>query len=198
MRRKDQAERRRQLEVAARQVLLERGAVGVRVKDIASRAGMAPSSVLYYYPEIEDLLFDVSRDAVTRYAERRADAVRELTDPVDQLRLAIRLGVPDGPEDEESRILYELDAFTGTSSAFSVLTTSFYDRQVHMYEAVLEAGAAAASFRLARPALETARGIVAMEDGLGLQVVTGHPGIDRAAAEQVLLGYASAAAGVEL
>ena len=31
-------------------MLLERGAVGLRVKDIAERAGITPSSVLYYYP----------------------------------------------------------------------------------------------------------------------------------------------------
>src|SRR3954469_16443855 len=106
MRRKDQTARRQQLTDAARQVLLERGAVGVRVKDIAERAGLAPSLVLYYYPKLEDLLLEVSRDAMHRYAERRAAAVRELTEPRDQLLLAIHLGVPNGPDDEESRLLY--------------------------------------------------------------------------------------------
>ena len=58
-----------------------------------------------------------------RYAEERAAAVRrELDDPLEQLRLAIQLGVPTGPDDEESRLLYELDAFTGTSPAFAVLS----------------------------------------------------------------------------
>src|SRR5436190_17061753 len=103
MRRKDQAARKAQLARAARDVLLERGAVGVRVKDIAERAGLAPSLVLYYYPHLDDLLLAVSRDAMHRYAERRAAAVWELTEPRDQLRLAIDLGVPTGPEDEESR-----------------------------------------------------------------------------------------------
>jgi len=68
MRRKDQTVRREQLARAGRQVLLERGAVGIRVKDIADRAGIAPSSVLYYYPRIEELLLEVSRDAIDRYA----------------------------------------------------------------------------------------------------------------------------------
>src|SRR4051795_6890563 len=99
MRRKDQAVRRRQLADAARQVLLERGAVGLRVKDIAERAGLAPSSVLYYYPRIDELMMEVSRDAIERYAERRSQRVRRLDDPVGQLRLAIHLGVPTGPDD---------------------------------------------------------------------------------------------------
>ncbi|HEY0317977.1 MAG TPA: TetR family transcriptional regulator C-terminal domain-containing protein [Solirubrobacterales bacterium] len=192
MRRKNQAERRGQLASAARQVLLERGAVGVRVKDVAERAGMSPSSVLYYYPEIEDLLLEVSRAAIDRFAESRARAVRELDDPLAQLRLAIRLGVPTGPDDDESRLLYELDALTGTSPAFAALTTSYFDRQVGLYESVLSAGAAAGLLSLASGVESVARGLVALEDGLGLQVVIGHPSIDSAEAERILLEYAGA------
>ena len=62
-----------------------------------------------------------------------------------QLRLAIRLGVPTGPDDEESRLLYELDAFVGSSPAFRVLSSAFFDRQVVLYEHVLESGATRAS-----------------------------------------------------
>jgi AcrR family transcriptional regulator len=198
MRRKDQASRRRQLVEAGRRVLLERGAVGLRVKDVAERAGMAPSSVLYYYPRLDELMMDVSRGAIERYAERRSQQVRRLDDPVRQLRLAIRLGVPTGPDDEDSRLLYELDAFTGTSPAFAIMTSSFFDRQALLYQYVLESGAARGIFTLARPAETIARGLVALEDGLGLQVVTGHPAVDSAEAERILLSYAGVATGVQL
>jgi AcrR family transcriptional regulator len=179
-------------------VLLERGAVGLRVKDIAERAGIAPSSVLYYYPRLDELMIEVSREAMERYAERRSTQVRALDDPVAQLRLAISLGVPTGPDDDESRLLYELDAFVGSSPAFRVLSSAFFDRQVTLYEHVLEAGAARGAFELAAPAGSLARGIVAMEDGLGLQVVIGHPGLDSAAAERILLSHASAVTGTAL
>lgn len=198
MRKKNQGERRAQLAAAARQVLLERGAVGLRVKDVAERAGMAPSTVLYYYPELEQLLLEVSRAATDRFAESRARAVRELDDPVAQLRLAIRLGVPTGPDDEESRLLYELDALTGTSPAFAALSTSYFDRQADLYESVIAAGAAAGSMRVAAPVEAVARGLVALEDGLGLQVVLGHPSIDSAAAERILLAHAEAMTGARL
>jgi AcrR family transcriptional regulator len=198
MRRKDQASRREQLTRASRHVLLERGAVGLRVKDIAERAGIAPSSVLYYYPRIEELMMEVSRDAIERYAEGRSQRVRRLEDPVRQLRLAIHLGVPTGPDDEESRLLYELDAFTSSSPAFAVMSSSFFDRQALLYQYVLEAGVARGSFSLAVPADTLARGLVALEDGLGLQVVIQHPGLDNAEAERILLRYASIATGVDL
>jgi AcrR family transcriptional regulator len=198
MRPRNQAERRRQLANAGRHVLLERGAVGVRVKDIAERAGITPSSVLYYYPRIDELMMEVSREAMERYAERRSRQVRALEDPARQLRLAIHLGVPTGPDDEESRLLYELDAFIGSSPAFRVLSSSFFDRQVVLYQHLLESGAASGVFRLAADADTLARGLVAMEDGLGLQVVVGHPGLDSSEAERILLRHAGAATGVEL
>jgi AcrR family transcriptional regulator len=172
--------------------------VGLRVKDIADRAGIAPSSVLYYYPRIDELIMDVSREAMERYAERRFQRVRALEDPVRQLRLAIRLGVPTGPDDEDSRLLYELDAFTGSSRAFAAISSLFFDRQVLLYQHVLETGAAQGSFTLRAPADTIARGLVALEDGLGLQVVIAHPGLDSEAAELVLLRYAAIATGADL
>lgn len=198
MRRKDQTARREQLARAARRVLLERGAVGLRVKDIAAEAGLAPSSVLYYYPDLDELVLEVSRDAMHRYAERRAEAVAELDDPADRLRLAIRLGVPTGPDDADSRLLYELDAFTGSSAAFGVLTSAYFDRQVALYESILADGVERGEFELRGSARAIARGLVAMEDGLGLQVVIAHPAIDRAEAERTLLAFAEAATGCEL
>jgi AcrR family transcriptional regulator len=198
MRRKNQATRRRQLAQAGRHALLERGAVGLRIKDIAERAGIAPSSVLYYYPRIDELMMEVSRDAIERYAERRSQRVRQLDDPVRQLRLAVHLGVPTGPDDEESRLLYELDAFTGSSPAFATMSSSFFDRQALLYQYVLESGAARGAFELSGPAETIARGLVALEDGLGLQVVIQHPGIDPHEAELILLNYARMATGVAL
>lgn len=198
MRPKNQGARREQLKTAARGVLLRRGAVALRVKDIAEEAGMAPSSVLYYYPDIGDLLLDVARGAMERYAEERAATVREVDGATARLRLAIELGVPIGPEDEDSRLLYEIDALTGISPAFRVLSAAFFDRQVHLYESLIEAGVATGELEPAASPTAIARGLVAMEDGLGLQVVLGHGGIDQETARRILLEYAGALVGTEL
>jgi AcrR family transcriptional regulator len=180
---------------AARQVLLKRGAVGLRVKDIAELAGLAPSSVLYYYPDIADLLLDVARGAMERYTADRSAAVREVDGAVARLRLAIHLGVPTGPDDEGSRVLYEIDALTGTSRAFDVLSAAFFDRQVHLYESLIETGAGTGELQPVTAPATIARGLVAMEDGLGLQVVLGQGGIDQQRAEGILLDYAAVMLG---
>jgi AcrR family transcriptional regulator len=198
MRRKDQGRRREQLRSAARAVMLERGAVGMRIKDIAERAGLSSSLVLYYYPELDQLLLDVTREAMGRYAERRAEGVGAVEDPRDQLRLAISLGVPTGPEDDDSRLLYELDALTGSSPLFATLSANFFDRQVMLYERIVERGVDAGVFSASADPQTIARGLVALEDGLGLQVVLGHPGIDGPVAEGILLDWAAAAVGTEV
>jgi hypothetical protein len=79
-----------------------------------------------------------------------------------------------------------------------LLSASFFDRQVLLYEHILESGAERRVFELSAPADSLARGLVAMEDGLGLQVVVGHPRLDSAEAERVLVSHASAVTGVEL
>jgi hypothetical protein len=86
----------------------------------------------------------------------------------------------------------------GSSPAFRVLSSSFFDRQVALYQQVLDAGAAGGAFALAAPAKGLARGLVAMEDGLGLQVVVGHPGLDSAEAKRILVAHTSAITGTDL
>jgi AcrR family transcriptional regulator len=198
MRRKDQTARRAQLAAAARALLLEHGALGLRVKDIAQAAGLSPSAVLYYYPNLDDLVLEVSRDAMSRYAERRAEAVRAIEDPAQQLRVAIGLGVPTGPDDEDSRLLYELDAMTGSSPLFASLSAAFFDRQAMLYERILERGSDSGRFELESDSVTIARGLVALEDGLGLQVVLGPPEIAAPAAEAILLAWAGTATRVDL
>jgi hypothetical protein len=75
---------------------------------------------------------------------------------------------------------------------------SYFDRQVALYESVLSAGAAAGRLAPAPAVQSVARGLVALEDGLGLQVVLGHPSIDSAEAERILLDYAGAMTGALL
>ncbi len=67
-----------------------------------------------------------------------------------------------------------------------------------LYEHVLESGGARGLFELAAAAESLARGLVAMEGGLDLEVMVGHPGLDSAEAERIVVRHASAVTGVDL
>ena len=63
---------------------------------------------------------------------------------------------------------------------------------------MFECGSARGALRAERAArIDLARGMVAMEDGLGLQVVIGHPALDSAEAERILVRFAATAAGID-
>ncbi|MER5453032.1 TetR family transcriptional regulator [Streptomyces sp. NPDC002764] len=63
---KNQAERRAQLIDATARTVVELGATATKLRDVARVAGVTPASVLYYYPDIQELFAAVfERSAAT-------------------------------------------------------------------------------------------------------------------------------------
>ena len=195
---KNQAARRRELTAAAGRAIIERGASAVRLKDVADQAGLTPGAVLYYYPDVDHLLVEVHREAGQRFCDARMTVLEEIADPRLQMRAAIRTGLPTGPEDDDVRTLYEMDALVGRSALYSVLAVSFFERQVALYQVILEAGVSQGLFRLSAPSRTIGRNMVALEDAHGLHVLMGDSPIDRTEAERLIVSYASDATGCDL
>ena len=89
-------------------------------------------------------------------------------------------------------------ALGGAASRYPVyaeMLTSLYDRQVAMYQVLLESGAASKSFRLTQASETIGRNIVALEDAYGYRMAARHPVIDHAVATQLILDYARLATG---
>lgn len=181
-----QQARREQLIGAALRAINERGRDNVRIRDIAAEAGVSPGSVLYHYPELGDLMFDVHRTVVDRFYRHRADAVDAQASAAGKLAAAIETGLPSGRGDEVARVLYEMHGLTERSSAHSALMTGLYDREVALYDAVLEIGRATGEFAFSRPAREIAATLVALEDGLGLHLMSNNTSVERDAAKHLL------------
>ena len=114
------------------------------------------------------------------------------------MRLAIHLGVPTGPDDDDSRLLYELDAFIGSSPAFRVLSSSFFDRQVLLYQHLLSPAQRRASSGSGPTLTRWRAGSWRWRMASASRSVVGHPGLDSAEAERILLRHASAVTGTEL
>ena len=168
----------------------------VRLRDVAEHAGLTPGAVLYYYDNLDELFFSAYAGGIHRYCEDREDAIADLRGPTAQLATALRLGVPTGADDVESRLLYEFEAVAFRSEACAQLMSDYVERQVDMYERILAAGVESGEFEIAGDLRAAARVIVAMEDGHGPYVLTGQ--VDPADAERLFLQHGAALTGVPL
>ena len=187
---KNQARRRHELVSATSDVIAEKGLAAVRLRDVAEAAGMTSGNVLYYYDGLNQLFFAAYERAIERFCVEREEAVAEAGAPAAQLAVALRLGVPRGPEDTEIRLLYEFEAVAFRSRACAELMASYVARQVDMYERILR------EFDAVGYPRDAARNIVALEDGHGVYVLTGQ--VAPAELERLLLAHATAITGVEV
>ncbi|GAA3108857.1 TetR/AcrR family transcriptional regulator [Streptosporangium carneum] len=191
-------EKRAELIEAARQAVLRRGVLDLRLRDVAEQADMSTGSVLYYFPALTDLLREVQREAVERFCVDRERAAMAEPDPRRRLIGMIRAGLPTGSDDELCVLLYELGTYARRDPAYSAQHIRLCERQVALYAAVLEAGAAAGVFTLTREATVLARNLVMLEDGLGLHITQAVPTIDTRQAERLLFAHASDVTGCDL
>ena len=174
---------------AAQRAMAEHG-TAVRLNQIAEHAGVTSSAVLYHYPDIEELLVDANRAGMERFYDQRMQAISGLSDPVEKLVTTIALGVPRGSDDEEVRLLCSLGGEAARNTIYALLLTSLYDRQVGMFQAILELGVSSGDFRLSQPSLVVSRNLVALEDAYGYRIMAKHPTLDYATAVELILDYA--------
>ncbi|MGW8374896.1 TetR/AcrR family transcriptional regulator [Streptomyces sp. ODS28] len=192
---KNQGARREALVDAAGRAISERGLAGLRIKDIAAEAGVSAGSVLYYYPELDELVLEVHRGAVDRFLAGRHAETDGVADPVRRLRAAIASGIPDGPDDAVHALLYELHGRAGRSAGHAALMSSLFEREAALYVTVLEVGAATGAFTLTAPPAELARNLVALEDGYGLHILSRNPAVPPETARTLVRGYAREVTG---
>ncbi|TYB67360.1 helix-turn-helix transcriptional regulator [Nonomuraea sp. PA05] len=183
---------------AARRAIIRHGIDGVQLSHVAEEAGLTSGAVLYHYPDLSELLVEAQHAGMERFYEQRLRQLATITDPVEKLVVTIRSGLPTGPLDPDVRLLNELGGAAGRIRVYGVLLTSLYDRQVSMYQAILDTGAALGVFRLSAGSLTIARNLVALEDAYGYRITARHPLIGPDEAAELILSYARAATGNDL
>ncbi len=178
---------------AASTLVARKGLSSVRLRDVADAAGLTSGAVLYYYENLDELFTAAYDRAIERFCEQREHAIAGIEDPADRLATAIGMAIPSGPDDAEIRLLYELEPVALRDAACAALMSAYIERQVAMYAAILEVGAATGVFELAHDARTLARNVVALEDGQGLYVLMGRDTPE--AVEHRILDYVSSATG---
>ncbi len=183
---KNQSQRREALVSAALEAAGSKGLQSLSMTDIARRAGLTRGAILYYYDDMDALLTEAHRAGIERFCDRRDALVEGIGSPRAQLAVAIREGLPSGPDDALMRLLYEFDVLSGTSTVHRDLVRTMYDRQLRTYRAILERGAAAGEFAPLIPLETFAMNLVALEDAYGLHIVAGNDRITVGIAEEAM------------
>ncbi len=187
-------ERRLKLLHAAQRAVMKHGA-DVQLKQVAAEAGLTSGAVLYHFPDVQTLLVEANRAGMERFYDERLRAIEGIAEQDRRLVLTIESGLPVDSDDPAVKLLCELGGAAARYPSYAVLLTALYDRQVAMYQVILESGAAQGTFTLASPSLTVARNIVALEDAYGYRMVARHPSIDAEAATELILDYARVATG---
>jgi AcrR family transcriptional regulator len=196
-RRKNQQARRDELMSAARRVIVREGLAAVTVRTIAAEAGLSSGLVNYYFPGIDELYQTVYGDAVDRFATHRRKTVDAIADPRARLVAMIRSALPGGPDDDLCILLYEFGPLVRRNPVVHVLRRSLYDRQVAIYQSILDVGHGLGVFTLAEPSSAVAHNLVALEDAFGHHVI-GRVSVTAEEAEAYLVSYANLATGCRL
>ena len=190
---KEQTERRKDLVQAAMDAVAVRGLSGLRLKDIANEAGMSIGSVSYYYPEIEDLLVEAHREALERFYWNRVEHVDQCESAQQQIVVAIQEGIPDEPVTSDVRMLYELHTYAGRNPAHASMMTTLWDREVSLYERVIERGVAQGHFTANGEVRDIAETAVALEDAFNLHLVSSNAAVNAKMARERLSTYLASA-----
>ncbi|GAA1520948.1 TetR/AcrR family transcriptional regulator [Sphaerisporangium rubeum] len=193
--RKSRADRRVDLIEAARRAILRYGTQGVHLNHVAEEAGLTSGAVLYHYPDLGELLVEAHHAGMERFYELRVKRVAGVSEPARKLVVTVRSGLPSGPDDPGVRLLNELGGAAARNRVYAVLLTTLYDRQVALYQSILDTGAALQVFRLSGESLMIARNLVALEDAYGYRITARHPVIGPREAAENILGYARVATG---
>jgi len=182
-------QRREKLLRAAQKAVVKHGA-DVRLKDIADMAGLTSGAVLYHFPDVQTLLVEANRAVMERFIDNRMKAVQGLSSPAEKLVVTISSGLPEDSDDEDVKLLCALGGAASRYPVYAAMLTSLYDRQVVMYQVILESGAATGDFRLQTSSEAIGRNIVALEDAYGYRMAARHATIGHAVATELILAYA--------
>lgn len=168
-----ETERREQILAAACDVVSKIGFKSLRVADVARRAGTSTGTVHYYFDTKSALMRAAFEWNFTRSLERRRHLLEEVEDPQERLRVFVDSYLP---EDERTvhawRVWAELWVEAMHDSELQDLNEQVYGEWRRIIAGVIRDGQVAGQFRPEDPVI-VANALIAMIDGLALQVLVG-------------------------
>lgn len=168
-----EAERREQILAAAREVVAERGYKAMRIADVARKSGASTGTVHYYFETKRDLMHAAFEWNFERSQERRAPLLDSTDDPRELLRAFVDSYLPADPVIVQSWHMWvELWGEALHDSDLQELNERVYGEWRRTMAAIIRDGQDTGRFVAGDPVV-LANGLVAMIDGLALQVLMG-------------------------
>ena len=184
--------RRPQILSTAVEFVREKGLWSVRISDVAKRAGMSPTSVVYYFGTKDQLL----ADAITAADDSFYAPVGELLDELDRASdriawLLVRSSASDW------LLWMDLWVYAQHHPETAVTQRGFARRWRQAIEDVIRYGNQTGEWQAAEPA-DVAQRLGALTDGLAVHMVLGDPDHTRERYVEMTLVAVSLELGVEL
>lgn len=131
---------------AAIEVFANKGYFAARMMDVAKQAEVADGTLYLYFEGKEHLLLSIFDDVLGRFMDRIEQEVAELDDPLDKLRVMVRLHLETLGRDRA--LAHVLQIETRHSRRFmSVFTRGKLGEYLNLLRKIIEEGQASGAFR---------------------------------------------------
>ena len=162
--------RLREVDEAARQVIIRKGLKAATMRDISREGGFTTGVLTHYFPDKDALIVGVFSSASDAWIIRVREAFGAARTAEDQLRAFVTVGIPADPDERrEWRLRAEMWSYAGWNEEFAayiVETDALWEAELRgVLGRAVEAGLLDAGIDVAVQARVLARLI----DGLGLR-----------------------------
>ena len=160
---------------AAVEAIAERGPDRVTVRDIASRAGISPSHVLYYFGRRDQILVETLRWSEEELTQRRRAKLGRLRSPVRALRLFVSLYLPVDAVDLRWNLWTQMTARPPTDPETLEMIGAMEQEWVDDLIELVRNGRQVSAFSVSDPETFALRARLLM-DGVAGEILLGLPG----------------------
>jgi AcrR family transcriptional regulator len=168
-RRRLDAVRRPQILAATIDLIREKGLWTVRISDVAQRAGLSPTSVVYYFGTKDQLFAEAITGVDDAFYEETLDELARLERACDRVaRLIVRSSTTDW------LLWIDLWVYTLHHADTEVAQRKFQRRWRQTIQDVIEYGCQTGEWQVTDPAAAAQR-LSALTDGLAAHMVLGNP-----------------------
>lgn len=177
---------------AARAVAAERGFDALRFSDVSSATGVPVSSLQYAFGTRESLVREVLRAGVADELERVSVALAAVHDPWRRIERFIRLGVSIDDEQRREGWLLWMHFWRAAvrdeelQQESAAIARGWRD----LVQRAVDDGVASGQFSIVGSSEETAAALVALVDGMSLQVLMGDSAFRPSRAVKAAIGSA--------